>query len=73
MERLVGIFQGGKMLVLSRHIGEKIVINNNIIVTITEVRSIKGKVVVKLGFEAPRHIPIVREELQHLDKGLPDD
>lgn len=47
------------MLVLSRKIGEKIVIGHNITVTITEIRGSK----VRLGIEAPRHVSIDRSEI----------
>ena len=47
------------MLVLSRKAGEKILIGDNISVTI--VRIAPG--VVRVGVEAPPETPIVREEL----------
>lgn len=47
------------MLVLSRKLGERLVIGPNIIVTVLEVR---GNVV-KLGCEAPPSVPIHREEV----------
>jgi carbon storage regulator len=47
------------MLVLSRKAGEKILIGDNIAVTV--VRVAQG--VVRLGVEAPKELPIVREEL----------
>ena len=53
------------MLVLSRHVGEKIIIGDNIIVTVVEVR---GNCV-RIGIEAPKDIPILREEL--LPKEIP--
>ena len=49
------------MLVLSRKIGEKILIGENISVTV--VRVAPG--VVRLGVEAPDNLPIMREELKH--------
>lgn len=54
------------MLVLSRKIGEKIIINDNITITIVDVDRAK----VRLGIEAPRDVPVFREELQQaiLDK-----
>lgn len=51
------------MLVLSRKVGEKIFIGENISVTI--VRVAQG--VVRLGVEAPTHLPIVREEIRNVE------
>ena len=47
------------MLVLTRKIGEKIVIGNN--VTVTVVRSEDGRV--RLGIDAPGDVRILRGEL----------
>jgi carbon storage regulator len=47
------------MLVLSRKVGERIRIGDN--VTITVVRITGGGV--RLGIEAPSELPVVREEL----------
>jgi len=47
------------MLVLSRKIGEKIHIGNNITVTVVEVSGNR----VKLGLEAPDSVRILRSEL----------
>ncbi|HEY4312484.1 MAG TPA: carbon storage regulator [Pirellulales bacterium] len=47
------------MLVLSRKVGERIVVGDNI--TITVVRMGQGNV--RIGIDAPDHMPIVREEL----------
>lgn len=55
------------MLVLSRRIGEKLVIDN---VTFVEVVEVKGDTV-KLGFTAPEAVRIYREEL--LEKEEADD
>ena len=48
------------MLVLARKVGEKILIGENISVTV--VRIAPG--VVRIGIEAPNEMPIVREEIQ---------
>jgi carbon storage regulator len=48
------------MLVLSRKIGEQIVIDGCIRVTIVEVKGNK----VRLGLEAPPHVSIDREEIR---------
>jgi len=47
------------MLVLSRKINESIVINDDIVVTIVEIRGDK----VRLGIEAPKDIPVHRSEV----------
>lgn len=47
------------MLVLSRKVGEKILIGNNISVTV--VRVAQG--IVRIGIEAPQNLTVVREEL----------
>lgn len=51
------------MLVLSRKLGEKILIGDEIVVTV--VRLAQG--VVRIGVEAPVDLPIVRKEI--LEKG----
>lgn len=47
------------MLVLSRKKNESIVINENIVITVVEVRGDK----VRLGIQAPREVPIHRSEV----------
>ena len=47
------------MLLLTRRVGETIVIGDNIRVTVTQVR---GNTV-HIGVEAPREIPVHREEV----------
>ena len=47
------------MLVLSRKLGEKIYINDNISITVVDID--RGKI--RLGIEAPRNVPIFRQEL----------
>ena len=47
------------MLVLSRKVGETIVIGENIEVTVVEIQGNK----VRLGIKAPRTIPVARSEL----------
>lgn len=47
------------MLVLSRKVGEKIVINDDIVVTILEIKGNR----IRLGIEAPREVRVVRGEL----------
>lgn len=47
------------MLVLSRMSGESIVIGDEIVVTVVEVRGDK----VKLGISAPNRVPVHRDEI----------
>lgn len=53
------------MLVLSRKSNESIVINNNITVTVVEIRGDK----VRLGIVAPKDIPVHRQEVFDLIHG----
>lgn len=47
------------MLVLSRHRDESIVIGDNIVVTVVDIRGDK----VRLGIDAPTEIPVHRREV----------
>ena len=47
------------MLVLSRKKNESIVINDNIVVTVVDIRGDK----VRLGFDAPKDVPIHRRDV----------
>jgi carbon storage regulator len=47
------------MLVLSRKLGEKIYVGDNICITVVDID--RGKI--RLGIEAPRDVPIYRQEL----------
>ena len=47
------------MLVLSRKLNEKIVINNVVTVTVVEIRGDK----VRLGIVAPKDVPVHRQEV----------
>lgn len=47
------------MLVLSRTRNESIVINDDIVVTVVDVRGDK----VRLGIEAPKEVPVHRQEV----------
>jgi carbon storage regulator len=47
------------MLVLSRRVGERLVIGDDIVVTVIEVRS-DG---VRIGIDAPRHVRVHRAEV----------
>ena len=48
------------MLILMRKQGQRIMIGDNITLVVTEVRGDK----VKIGIEAPRDIPVYREEVE---------
>ena len=48
------------MLVLTRKIGERVVIDENIVITVVELR--RGRV--RLGIEAPPQVSVLRKELQ---------
>ena len=47
------------MLVLSRHRDESIMIGDNIVITIVDIRGDK----VRLGIQAPTNVPVHREEI----------
>lgn len=47
------------MLILTRRIGEKLVIDDNVIVT---VLGVKGNQI-RIGIEAPREVQVYREEI----------
>lgn len=47
------------MLVLTRHPDESIIIGDNIVIKVVEVRGCR----VKIGVECPRGIPVRREEI----------
>jgi len=61
MERtgLIEHQRGAAMLVLSRKKNESIIINDNITVTVIEIRGDK----VRLGIEAPKHVTVHRREV----------
>ncbi len=56
------------MLVLSRKKNESIVINNDIIVTVVEIRGDK----VRLGIVAPKEVPVHRQEVYDAIHGKDD-
>jgi carbon storage regulator len=55
------------MLVLSRKVGERILLGDQIKITVVRVTS-SG---VRLGIEAPSHIAVVREEVNRDDETPP--
>lgn len=48
------------MLVLSRRVGEQIVIGEDVVLTVVEVRNDT----VRLGIDAPRHVTVNRAEVR---------
>lgn len=55
------------MLVLSRGVGERLLIGDDIVLTVVRI----SPDTVRLGIEAPRDVPIVREEIQRYDEFRP--
>jgi carbon storage regulator len=47
------------MLILSRRLGERIVIGEDVVISVVEVRGDQ----VKLGIEAPRNVKVYRQEV----------
>ncbi len=47
------------MLVLSRKVNEKVMIGNDVVITIVKI----DRNQVRIGIEAPGHIPVYREEI----------
>jgi carbon storage regulator len=47
------------MLVLSRKLGEKIVIGDNIVITVVKI----DRNQIRIGIEAPQSVPVYREEI----------
>lgn len=52
------------MLVVTRKIGEKIIIGENIAIVVVDI----GQGRVKIGIDAPRDVPVYREELRSAGK-----
>jgi carbon storage regulator len=50
------------MLVLSRKLGEKIVIGDNIVITVVKI----DRNQIRIGIEAPQKVPVYREEIAPL-------
>ena len=53
------------MLVLSRKARERVMVGDNLVITVVEIRGDK----VRLGFEAPEDVAIRREELPPKPRG----
>ena len=49
------------MLVLTRRQGQKIILDDNIVISVVSIRHDQ----VRIGVDAPKHVNIVRDELQH--------
>lgn len=63
------IARGFQMLVLSRKVGERIVVGDNVTITVVDVRGDK----IRLGIEAPKEIPVHRQEVYDAIKRHKDD
>jgi len=57
------------MLVLSRKLNEKIVINGDIVVTVVKI----DRNQVRIGIEAPGHVPVYREEILPIARHAQDE
>jgi len=57
------------MLVLSRKLNEKIVIDGDIVITVVKI----DRNQVRLGIEAPGHIPVYREEILPIARTTHDE
>lgn len=57
------------MLVLSRHINERIVIGDDVVITVVDIRGDK----VRIGIEAPNDTPVHRQEVYDAIKRITDD
>ena len=57
------------MLVLSRKVGESVIIGGAVVVRVLEVRGRQAR----LGIEAPAEVAVVRGELQRADGAGPHD
>ncbi len=53
------------MLILTRKLGESVVIGDNIKITVTDIRSSQ----IKLGIDAPKDVTVNREEVAKEVKG----
>lgn len=57
------LMEGNRMLVLSRKKGEQIVIGDNVVVEVTEIKGSR----VKLAIHAPKTVRLLRSELERKD------
>lgn len=51
------------MLILSRKIGQSIIVGDNIVVTIASI-DVRGQGVVRIGIDAPKNMRVDREEIR---------
>ncbi len=56
----------GGNLVLSRHVGESVMIGDNIIIMVSSINGNK----VGIAIKAPRDVPVMRKELYDEKKGV---
>lgn len=56
------------MLVLSRKLGEKIVIGDNVVITVVKI----DRNQIRIGIEAPSEIPVYREEIAPRPMPVPE-
>jgi carbon storage regulator len=54
------------MLVLSRKIGEKIVIGEDVVITVSRIDRRR----IRLAIEAPKSVPILRDRRDHARPGI---
>lgn len=57
------------MLVLSRKEGERLVIGDNVVITVNRISGNR----ITLGIDAPREVRVVRGELEPLDRQTPSN
>jgi len=69
MFNFVGDVKEANMLVLSRKLNEKIVIDGNIVITVVKI----DRNQVRLGIEAPGHVPVYREEILPIARRAEDE
>jgi len=54
------------MLVLSRRLGQELIIGENIVIRVIQIK--RG--IVRIGIEAPRSVPVVRREIVSKDRSV---
>jgi carbon storage regulator len=57
------------MLVLTRKVGDKVLLGDEIEIAVVDIRGNQ----VKLGISAPRSLPVLRAELRDREAGAPSD